>query len=433
MNVSRRRRAEAFRNTLAAAGGYFAGRVARRGLDQGAQYVVNQASNVITGVARAAKRSLSSTGTTEGKSKKRMRTMKRKGRSYNTSTTSKSGGFLTSTVKPKTARDKFAKAGAITHVIEQNSITSGADCITVGHHTRPNGQVRFYMWAAVVKLLMEKADFRINELGSTAGLQAGDKIVVEYAPTLAAAGVTIDLTLVVGNTYFTIVSWLSDPVRPWNATTTDNTAILMSISRLPANAVTSFNNPGYSYLKLSEVTFHYMAKSSMKMQNRTINAVGDDEEDVDNVPLYGRSFEFKGDTLFSGAGSVQQTTITCNQQYGYIVDASPQRAFEPVLASQYKNVKKYGKVHIDPGHIKTSVLTDQFSGNFVRLYSTYNTGNTTSHKKVGVTRVFQVEKMINSTPAVNIQMAWEINLSYSVRATEKKVNPTIQTLEKVTI
>lgn len=168
-------------------------------------------------------------------------------------------------------------------------------------------------------------------------------------------------------------------------------------------------------LDLSTAKIQLYGKSQLKIQNRTVTAASNNNaDDVDNVPLDGRSFEYAtNSTIYRDFGEPTTATvgaITTSPYFGVLPTFSA--ATGPVTTgtsmyadmpdrTQFIGCKKMAKTQLDPGTIKTSVLNDTVTMPLNKLISTIfgrkpNTGTgRTNQYWIGRTRLFAWEKMIN--------------------------------------
>lgn len=184
---------------------------------------------------------------------------------------------------------------------------------------------------------------------------------------------------------------------------------------------------------LSRAKFYYYAKSALKVQNRTITSTNDDEA-VDNVPLYGKTYEGSGNyfqhlhTTFATAKSVAKAG--CKAE-GF---QNPAAFCEPQNKKQLKHVKKVGKAHLDPGNIRTSVL--QYAQRFnlgalakaIAIYAISDAGHVVN---IGNYRFVHLEKMIQSestTDVKAIKCHYEVDLKVGGMFTCPKTSVTPMTV-----
>lgn len=164
-------------------------------------------------------------------------------------------------------------------------------------------------------------------------------------------------------------------------------------------------------------------KSTLKIQNRTVNSDGNNEaDDVDNVPIYGKYFDYKTNgTVFQDYSTATgASAIVTHPVYGVLSTAAPTTTgtkmyTEIPLQTQLAGCKKSGKSHLDPGEIKTSVLRDKFTISFAKLIKIYQgkvssvAGPNYTQYWLGKSRLFAWEKMIN---AVAMSATTQFNLAY---------------------
>jgi len=172
------------------------------------------------------------------------------------------------------------------------------------------------------------------------------------------------------------------------------------------------------------------SKSSLKMQNRTVNSSGNDEaDDVDNVPLYGKVYQGPGN-YFLVNDNYYNPLITF--QSNYLVDGYDKTSdlCEPPPLGQMQRCRTIGKAHLDPGQIKTSVLTDTRKLNINQLNSIIGKSEATSNTlPLGKQRSFIYEKMIQAvatTDITAIKMAYEVDLKTGAIFNLVKETPTTQ-------
>lgn len=145
-----------------------------------------------------------------------------------------------------------------------------------------------------------------------------------------------------------------------------------------------------------------ICKSSLKMQNRSINATEDDEsDDVNNVPLIGKSYQGKG----NGFISKDNTAILppADGVWGWSSTGAQNNPTlqEPPQPYHFQYATKVAKLRLQPGHIKTSVLNGKLKMEFDRFlrYCRFirrsNGGATTlGYTNMGTCRMFSLERTI---------------------------------------
>lgn len=364
---------------------------------------------------------------------------------------SKSAGFFkTKKAARKNLFDQYAKKGAILCTEqggEKSNVLVGkatTQCVWLGHSTYCENIWQQMICYAITKELLRKAGIMIGAFDQyvaahfNTGGTCSYNIIVWYKS--APADITTSTEWV----------WDSKAQTPnaimlqllnlfFNSSDTNDQKQYLSISlhgRVPI-AAGNETNILLSQLDLTRARIHFHVKQSLKIQNRTINTSGNIEaDDIDNVPLYGRSYEGPGngavyypmvDTYLTAGASGQQP-ITASTNTALIGPNANATTFatlssmfkEPPLPSQLTKVSKAGKLHLDPGQIKTSVITLTKSYGFQKLVQDMYAGSTTpatTQERAfrGNYRVFAVEKMIQNvaTSDINqIRLAYELDAKY---------------------
>jgi len=155
------------------------------------------------------------------------------------------------------------------------------------------------------------------------------------------------------------------------------------------------------------IMVHTQSTSSLKLQNRSINLVGDDDaNDVDNVPLCGKSYDFssyamrcRNTSLFDSASNENGMTVLRASDFLLTAAAVPGLK-EPPLKGIFANCKAIGKVNIDPGTIKLDKLSFKRNINWQRLFQLAYTSpiygsNQQTGIMIGTSRMYALEKYIN--------------------------------------
>lgn len=190
-------------------------------------------------------------------------------------------------------------------------------------------------------------------------------------------------------------------------------------------------------IPLQSLQVELVTKSTLKLQNRTVNIVGveDDSTDVDNVPVVGYLYNCKGNNflqktdrsilkgidssstggsantknndviLFEGTKkNVPQHFATDAGFDNYLpAESSFSKPAEPPKPYQVVNCKRSSKVRINPGGIKTSILNSRTKTSFSYMLSLLagNDDGVAVDKqkyspKLGYCNVLYLEKVIGS-------------------------------------
>lgn len=335
-------------------------------------------------------------------------TTSKKSRTRVVSRNSKSAGRFGKTSKRyKNKYAKFAKLGC-TRTTEYGGITNGSNIVFIGHSTVARNPMLFSLASAIIKkFLIKIGKMPKDQTDNVFGLVPGSVFIISYKddPDSDAIATT---TLATGVVTFTALVQALESVL---LVPGDSQRALISIEYNDGNGA----NAEIMHLKNAKVVL--AVKSSFKVQNRTLDSnEGDSTDVVDNSPLYGKSYYGNGSgTLYTGnVGTTGE--IIADRLHGTIdvVPSTINSLQEPPIGRLFPQVKGQGKAHLDPGHIKTSVLTDYKTILVSSLMRSLNsTASTTAFRPLysfGKFKFFGFEKMLNPTlSSPQISTAWEHN------------------------
>lgn len=368
--------------------------------------------------------------TKKRKATSRFRFGKPKGAPY-----SKSSGKLKKGSKvrkyKKKAVMKYATVGT-NKTIESSKVQEGTNTVWVGHATFARDNI---MRQAVVSILykffvdqqlIRDATF-VND--AIASIPATSTLTVWYRTSTSASSASEVFTAGASTSLSTIADWWMNPGRAWATSIGGAAKEIYDIEFL--EIVFSIGTIVKTML-LTDTKIHVYVKSALKMQNRTKAAAtgdtADDADQIDNVPLYGKSYSGRGTGLLTKLPYYGE--LFCDRQFGTIVGSETVRS-EPPQPRDFVNVKNCGKAHLDPGDIKTSVITSKFNMFFNTLVRHCAPGVAPSvpapattyllqnfrRRDLGTYRVFCLEKMIDVGAGDNIRVAFENNMEISCKAT----------------
>jgi len=328
---------------------------------------------------------------------------------------------------------------SVSNVQEAGGLLTDKKACYVGHTTCPNNTIVIFAFAAVIKKLIIKSGNDVNDLDQTIfgdiyedGTLAGSFFTLNYrlGSVVTDPLASINFLLSANNTVYTIANamriWAQDKGTQLN---------FISMEFTIGNGVANIRT--YK-VQLMQTHVAFMVKSSLKIQNRSSSASGGDEaDDVDNTPLYGKSYEGSGSGCDYVGDNIKGTTIHAslygNENNGEftrvtgfpVVTGGNTSLVEPPPGSHFFGVKKCGKIHLDPGHLKTSVLTWRKSYEFNKMILLYN--NDTSHRfyrrfSEGKYRFFGLEKIletVNGADPTDLRVAYEVNYSLTAVVTRE--------------
>lgn len=331
--------------------------------------------------------------------------------------------------KPKlTKLDIAARQGFVSRR-EVGDVVSDASnqVVYVAHSTMPQRLVERTLFKSLIKRLMQEAGVAIkNENVSLLGTQYYNSLIrLEYKVKDGAVVAVKEWTLTSASTLLSVADDMYNTFNGWAGTANLPQQLLRISFFVDFSGVISSAYMLQSTLDLTSARVQIVARSELKVQNRTLNSTGNNQSDnVDNVPIDGKFFEYKTNSTiyrdYATPAASNKQGISTSPDYGTLpklpVDPTGTSMYDKIpLTSQFIGVKKEGSAHLDPGEIKTSVMTDQTTMTISKLiyllYARSSAGLSTGIQQcwIGKTRLFAYEKMIN---AVAMSETNQFNLAY---------------------
>lgn len=377
-----------------------------------------------TYVKQAANKSYSNTGTQTGNKSR----SKRSGYSG----ISKSAGFIRPRKRNIEPNDNRILRLGTSATTEVGQVISTKELAMIGHGTFAKDILEDQFWISLLKLLFTKIGYPVNDIDDTLPFSISqDLFSIGYFPTDASVSVTTVFPIVLDNRLRAIATAFSTATELFSPGVR-----LQYIQFQPDLASVPTGELNYARVWLSDMKIEFTVKSDLKMQNRSIGSTGNDTTDeVDNVPLYGKSYYGKGTYLVPARsnqfGSVLPTIDNSN---GIFTQNSSGNPFnEPLQGGAFKNITKIGKVHIDPGEIKTSSLIDKMTFNLTDFWLEIRTqGLIRKATGKGKFCFMYIEKMIDTSAAApNLIIALEHNYRVGCVCKEVKRFTTMPTMNKI--
>lgn len=343
---------------------------------------------------------------------------------------SKSAGFISTRQRVKTRGRARATQLGVVDVIETGGVldagantASAGNTVAVGHCQFPQGLAHKIFWRAMIKKLAVACKMNVYNFEAPVTYNVGAQFQVFYRKD--------PLSAYTSHTYVTTATAVSlETIAMDFFNHFDNLDNAADLEFLQLSffdkivAVGQMSNYSNGTIFLQNASFVLFSKSTLKVQNRTIGTTGGDEDSVDNVPLYGKAFYGKGsgtsgitvDNTYSGGAA---TGFWCDALTGTMAKVPTEKWYQEVpQASHFRQVIGTGKVHLDPGHIKTSVLDGKVTISLNKLYRllfrTEDVGSTSHAKAIlGRFRFMMLEKMLNSVVGDannSIKCAFEHNI-----------------------
>lgn len=304
--------------------------------------------------------------------------------------------------------------------------TSGvSDAVYLGHATFARTQYMETVMSMLIKKILAKVGVHIKNFGDTISMDPADVIILSYKNNADDGTAEIDYSWAY-STPVTYQSIVNDFVSNFSTGGYQDRIF----TRIDFFNTTSRKR---ATIPLSNATVDVYVKSSMKLQNTTISAAGAEADEVDNVPINGKSYYGRGNGTSSNRDRSTESTFWATEDTGIIkkVGTVSSGLSEMPPAGYFRSVKKVGKVRINPGTVKYSTLTDQVTVSFNWLMKNlHDATHTKDVKPIGQFRFFGFEHVIKAAAdapllkvfgEVNYQIGMALNAKLTT-ITDQKVS-----------
>lgn len=370
------------------------------------------AALALAAAARARQKVTRSTVTKKSQSYTKTKTQQKKKKRFRQGTqTAYMDGFVKSNNKKR--RPSRARTLGVRYDIEayrSNYFEASASALYLIHGTMPIATVHYLACQAIIKAIFVHLGYTVPTMTTaTPGLPgtAGAALlrVRYYDSWSATTSIDIDMPFTDGTTTFDALALLF----AGNLSTLTSQVRFRDLILFGDAAGTTI----CTQMNLQGSMLHFTSKAALKVQNRTIEATGDNEaDDVNNVPLTGKTYEGTGGGTTHIASRIP-LAIESNYGVAFLSDktavssSSGPWPMEPPKPAEVMNCKKSGKIRLDPGKIKTSVLTTKETMSLDRFfYYTSNEGLNPATQKpytnLGKWRALGFERMIAKTPGATL-------------------------------
>lgn len=356
---------------------------------------------------------------------------------------SKSSGYLkTKSTKARSnkkyrQRSPFINNG-VTQVFECGGTVTGSasalDTIYVGHSFGLYS-MKYNAWWSVLREVFIMAGVRVDDFAKsavfTSGLSVptGTLISVSYRADADSNLTSFGYNIGVTDTVDYVIKQFVDNFNT-------KPVLFYDLGLQPVVDEGGISQLNRVQLRLDQTMIHFDMKADLKIQNRTVNVVEADNQsdDINNCPIYGKSIEGKANGAeVIGMTSGNNYSLAANERTGLIqMTPAVDELAEPLDYQRFKPVSKIGKIHLDPGQIKTSVLTKKFKISFNKFFNAFNPqAAPATNVDVGKMvynpyvkyRVFALEKMLDANPGASktpVIVAVENNVRIFSRVTQWK-------------
>jgi len=341
------------------------------------------------------------------------------------------------------------------------------EAIQIGHTSMPTKTIMMNVMRALVKHCLARVcdikDFTDSVSDNAKGYKfnVGDVFKITYYPDWQAETIgTLNVQVAANNTFEDIAAGFFDQFKLLYSTGESQTIRYSMFTYIPAFPPTNAIYQFYSK-ELRSLSVECEVKSSLKVQNRTVNVTGNDEaDDVDNVPLQGYLYKCKGNNIFNKSnrrvlrgigpdsfyrsndiilfdGITKSTPDQLLNSGEFIQKTAANSVFskpsEPAKPYELYNCVKSGKLRLNPGAIQTSILNQHYKLSFHYLMGLLCTGALIGNamryeKNKGYTQVMHLEKVIgstNSSVAIAVEVNFDVWTAVTSLADNKFTNPVI--------
>lgn len=328
-------------------------------------------------------------------------------------------GYVKKGKRYPAVKDNEIGKNGIWYCREASGTMTDTTVMFIGHSTGDQRLFQYTIAHAIVKALMKALKTPAENFQSLISGVAGDKIYLNYRAAPDGAISTNTYTVVAADTWTNVAQSYATLLAGFDANYE-----LIDIYYAP---LVGGANPVYATtvrVRLTDALVKFKIKSALKIQNRsTPDALGNDDQsdEVDNVPLYGKSYEGPGaGSAKMRYGSIYGTDANLWPNLNGVIKrqavSGSDSVQEPPKPYELLNARKTGKIRIEPGEIKTSMLyyTCVHKLNvFINKY--FNKPVYTKHKTTfGNFRVFCLEKVLETsqTTAINMSIGYEHDIKY---------------------
>jgi len=345
--------------------------------------------------------------------------------------TARSGGF----VKTRRFAAKRRTTTGINFTGEFGGTTTNADMVIVGHSTTP-GQILYQqVWMAMLKQLLRKGG--VDVIDAIKPFEFNGRIVFKWKTTTVSGMSSYVLPIVDATTTLRDLAInFAGTGNGYNDRIVVETAEPFLLIFEPyENGDGTYLVANEAYIRLDESYISAKIKSSLKMQNRSVGSAEDGQEadTVDQVPLYGKSYEGRGNGAWWSNNENYTTTFIASSETGVILPVNAGVIREPPPPKEFKGALRTGKVRIEPGLIKSSVLSDYQNHLFKNWAKQLVLSNYAYNPNVrgGKYRFFCVEKILDADNTGLIKCAFEHNIFINTNMKTRRSIPTVQLFKGV--
>jgi len=344
----------------------------------------------------------------------------------------------------KTRQAKLSRNGVVLHIQSGQVVTMATggnkQSVVLGHATCPQQTILTAGWVSIMKTFVERLGLSIINLDDAIPFIVGDVLIFRYRLAGNTDCTTLNFALVATDTVQSLAEQFANATAVWNSATnnTSDQTEFDYIRYVPTG--TQVNLSGYR-MHFATVKLAYDVQTHMKVQNRSVLGTDTDDSAVDNVPLYGKTYEGigTGPKYLNMESTAKKNNFIADSYYGNIIPrvnsvGADSSLVEPPDPQMFDGVKSFGNLKLDPGDIKTSTLSWKKNYKFADWYATFYSSAPTPatptliftpvYRKVGKFRLFAIQKMIDAEQST-ITLGLENEIKICVDATGGKETPSV--------
>lgn len=373
------------------------------------------------------------------------------GRSAWGNTNSKSKGFFRQSGRTKFTRLESIMKNGVALYVENGGIvgSSTAQAVSVGHACYTVDKLQYMLCYAVAKKISEILKLPFGNVDAKIlGYGFNYLLRINYLTHIGASESLWQFTIQGATTKWSdVINSLKTIIGTSVLSGAGEQCILRTLwvhtGDLDPGAGVAYAD--FDTYSLYDAMVTFGVKSTLKLQNRTIQVAGGTADSVDNVPLYGKQYNVPGNYFYVRAGAASdynfnQEVVSVNtgiystaalhtKQYNAAV-AVEKPWIEPPSMAHTARVKSMNPAHLDPGEVKTSILEDYRRMNLnslIRLITVYSSATSSRLCSLGSSRFFWFEKMIQSVANNEsnfITLGYEVDEKYAMRVELKRFRST---------
>lgn len=282
---------------------------------------------------------------------------------------------------------------------EVTSVVTDDKCVYLMHSTCPVLTVMKYAVYSLFKNIVNQGGINFSSFsdGRAPRITTGDQFIIDWKVSVSSGVTSTGYTVVVGDTTYQNCAegfWTAI----YNGLINNTAGFTSRAVILRAYWITAaLDQPSELNLQGSYVSM--VAKSTMKMQNRSVNAAGDEEIDVNNVPLYGKGYDGSGNGFVTKSNNIILQPCDSTNGWFTVGAGSSTELQEPPQLYHLQYAKGTRSLNIASGAIKTSILYDKTTMSLQQLLRTANSlffqaTDTEQFHRIGKVRMYALERPI---------------------------------------